>query len=198
MNYASVLDNVQVEVGFDVIATLAFVGGVLWYLYRKIIRPTYLNMMEINNAVPLIAEIHAQMYVNGGQSLRDAINRIEKTITSLSQKQKIFMYDIRHGVFETDAQGKVQAVNRTLCRLLGVSETDLQGNGWLNSISEEWRDKVYAHWNHCIANEIEFRMKFDMITTNEILVHVHVIATPIHLPDSKVCGFIAMIEETIR
>jgi len=50
----------------------------------------------------------------------------------------------RVAIYQTDAQGRCVYVNSALCELFGLSEQEALGDGWLNRIHPEDRDRVSA------------------------------------------------------
>jgi PAS domain S-box-containing protein len=191
------MPDVQLEIGLDIIATLTFASVVAWKVYTMWLKPSYDNQKKFKEAMPHIEQIVAQLSPNGGASLRDAIDRIERRMILVEEKQNVYLMDVRHGIFETNHSGKITGVNRTFCRMLNCTENELTGYGWLNFV-ENQKD-IFERFNHCVSNEIEFKMTFDMKKTTGELVHVTCSANPLRSSiDKSLIGYLGVIEETIE
>ena len=80
----------------------------------------------------IVENISQEFRPNGGSTLRDAINRIE---TKLTHNQDMVMTLIKiqeRGFFITDENGKLIEANNSLCKILNLTENELNGFNWLN------------------------------------------------------------------
>ena len=198
------ISNVSFEI--DPIYYILLAGAGLVGLYKMYGKPRVLKFQDfINNVsqIPLIAhdiseiktevsEIKKEVFADGGSSFRDAVDRIEARIITVEEKQNIHLMDARHGVFETDKAGKWVTVNRTLCRLFKVSEKEILGNGWKNFVGEP---DMIARFNHCMANEIEFKMLTTFSNSKGESFSVSVVANPLRFTkDKSMIGYLGTID----
>lgn len=184
----------EIQISLDVIGIATAGLGVIAFLHRVVFRPVFKKTVKLFDSLEKIDVIHDQMFTNGGKTLRDAVNRIENRITLVEKKQGVYMMDTREGIYETNAKGEFTSVNRTMCKFLGRIESDLLGNGWLNSIHEDDRIKVDESWDYAVANEIEFEMIFDVVDVERNTHSVKCRAKPIRSVDGKLIGYIGMVD----
>jgi PAS domain S-box-containing protein len=181
----------------DIIAMITAIGGLLWYVNKRYVRPWFVNQSLMFLAIPKIEKIYEQVTPNGGSSFRDAVDRIEVITVGLEQKLSAYMMDTRHGIFETDDKGNYIWVNRTYCRMLGKRESEMLGKSWVNCVHEDERDRVLKSWNYALENTIEFNLIFKMVTNDGVILPVHAHANPMTNGKKVLIGYLGIIEETI-
>jgi PAS domain S-box-containing protein len=193
------MSNLNFEI--DPLHYLIAFGAFMLTIYRIVLKPKmakWSNAIENINKIPEVAEvvtkIKQEVFANGGGSLRDSVDRIEKRIVTVEEKQNIYLKDARHGVFETDPSGRWIEVNRTLCRMVMCTENELIGKGWMNFFDQETINRI----NHAMANEIEVKINGHMKTTDDKTMIVSVIANPLRSSLNKsLIGYLGTIDETI-
>jgi PAS domain S-box-containing protein len=186
------LSGIQISV--DAVAVIAAIFGSAAFIYRKLILPMYRWTSSMVESLDKINVIHEQMFTNGGSTLRDAVNRIENRINLVEKKQGIYILDTPHGVYESNSNGEITSVNRTLCRITGKTENEILGNGWLTSISENDRERVDDAWNYAIGNQIEFLTTYDMVSSDGDIFKVRTHANPIKSSDGRLMGYIGVVD----
>jgi PAS domain S-box-containing protein len=193
--------NFEIDPLHYLIALVSFMFG----FYKMFIKPKadkrkeeWLKITNYIDRIPQIADtvikIQQEVFANGGGSLRDSVDRIEKRIVTVEEKQNIYLKDARHGVFETDPSGRWIEVNRTLCRMVMCTENELIGKGWMNFFDQETINRI----NHAMANEIEVKIIGHMKTTDDKTMIVSVIANPLRSSLNKsLIGYLGTIDEII-
>lgn len=184
----------EVQISVDAAAVTLGIFGSIAFVYKKAIVPMFRWTSSMVNSLEKIDNIHEQMFTNGGSTLRDAVNRIEYRINLLEKKQGIYILDTPHGVYESNEDGEVTSVNRTMCRLTGKTENEILGNGWLTSVAEHDRERVDDAWKYAIVNNIEFKTIYDMISSDGDMFKVRTQANPIKTSDGKLIGYIGIID----
>jgi PAS domain S-box-containing protein len=187
----------ETEIGLDIVALISAIVLVTGILYRKIFRPTYLKIVQIADSTDKIDFIHKQMFTNGGKTLKDQLNRIEKQVKVVDAKQALSMKDTKQAVFESDEKGFYIFVNRTYCRWLSVSESEAEGNGWINHIADHDKKRVLSAWKYAIVDGIEFAMEYDMVDSNGVIFKVKGKANPLRTAEGTILGFLGLIEKKI-
>ena len=129
------------------------------------------SMFGIGDIKTDLAALSDQMNVlmnefspNGGSSMRDLMNRVEKELFLSNERQRARMLDAPEMIFETDDVGNCIWVNRTYSRAVGRSLTELLGRGWVNGIVETDREKVVDEWYKSVEEDREFELTFDFQT----------------------------------
>jgi PAS domain S-box-containing protein len=184
----------RIDFSVDIVAIVTACAGVLVFAYNRIIRPLYLWSSNVIDSLHKINAIHEQMFTNGGKTMRDAVNRIENRLTLLEKQQAVYIMDTPEGIFQSDEKGELIYVNRTICRMTGMTERELLGNGWLNCISETDRERVDKAWEYALANQIEFNATFDIVPLNNGVVTVSCTANPLRTIDNRLMGYMGLID----
>lgn len=112
-----------------------------------------------------IRSLLAELRPNGGQSIRDVVNRIENHQIRLDERSKAIMQENSVvAIFETDEIGQCIWVNRKYQRVAGRSLDEVRGYGWVNSIHPDDRAMVEQEWERCVKEKRQFSMNYRMIT----------------------------------
>ena len=107
---------------------------------------------------------------NSGETIRDALNRIETNVDLNGERFRARMLDTEEMLFEADPDGNVIWVNRTLARKTRRLPGEILGNGWLNMLHPEDRDAIRHAWHEAIREEVELETDLRVISTEgEIL-----------------------------
>jgi len=93
-----------------------------------------------------LEKIEGEFSNNGGSSLRDAVDRIENSVSANTGRIWGMLADARSARWETDAKGDYTYMNRTGLRWTGRPFSDIRGRGWINAVAPEDRDRVVAEW----------------------------------------------------
>lgn len=131
----------------------------------------------------LLRELLAEIRPNGGSSLRDAIDRIEKIQTAQTNRQRVVLSLSQDAYFEADAQGMCLYVNHRWEELTGLTLAESRGSGWLHGITEADRALVLEEWNAAVHDRRPFRLRFryENVVTGEITpVYVRAVAVNDH------------------
>jgi PAS domain S-box-containing protein len=166
--------------------TLGYIAGslvALGSIYAYALRPPikflkeFINLLgKLDESLPILIEISHQFKPNGGNSLRDVIDRIERDIDASKARTKILLGMSKYGVYEADANGNCTWVNRRWCEIAGLMPEEAMGNGWVTAIHPDDRAKVFAEWENSVKLERDFDLvyRFKNLHTGEVtLVHGH-------------------------
>jgi len=174
-------------------ATLGiFYKSIAKFIYKKVylfltrVKQMFLipSSCPIPHVSKLLFEIQKELKPNGGGSLRDVINRIEKELKKTSKKVSYLQIsseimsdtlDIRR--WAADKDGKLNFVNTPLKHLIGDSNAQsYYGDGWTNFVAKEDRDSAIHEWNRCVASGIDYHDTFfvqNSITGKKIKISSH-------------------------
>jgi PAS domain-containing protein len=126
-------------------------------IWAKAVKPVVDSAKSIVHLRDSVAFISAQLAPNGGASLRDTIDRVEKHVRLIDARAAII--DARHKMllnqeqfvyFEADSRGGITLITRVAMRWTGRPTEDLCGAGWLNMVwpadhallAEKWEQSV--------------------------------------------------------
>lgn len=99
-------------------------------------------------------EIRAELKPNGGSSLRDAVNKIDKrtrnmeiAITTLQASHEALTEVVDVPFFRADSQGSTIYCSSALCRLAGMtSPREYMGINWLTFVHPDDLEHVKSNW----------------------------------------------------
>lgn len=191
------------QMGYENISIILLVGSSLYLFHKYMAKPFGRFIMNgiqlwkrLETSIELVEKIHSEMYPNGGDSLRDAINRIEEKVHFIEEKDKaMFTTMTDKGYFETDADGLVTWVSKAWCNMTGMVPHEARGHGWVGVLHDEDKAYVFDEWMESINQEREHDTAFrfvNMQTKDIIKVHGHSI--PIKNSKNKLVGVLGVVE----
>ena len=139
----------------------------------------------------LLRELLAEIRPNGGSSLRDAIDRIEKIQVAQNNRQRVILSLSQDAYFETDAHGACVYVNHRWEELTGITAAESRGAGWSHGIHEDDRLRVLEEWHAAVSDQRPFRQRFryENVVTGEVTpVYVRAIAMEGH--NNNIVGYL--------
>lgn len=116
--------------------------------------------------------IQEELKPNHGNSIKDAINRIERKITDNYQKINILVagLDILSDTLNVcrwaaDKNGKINFVNKPLRELIGSTDDHAWslGDAWTNSVFKDDRETAIGEWERCVRSKIEYHDTFRIV-----------------------------------
>ena len=175
------------------IAGICTASGTIYLFVKRLMKKLkpHLEILENLRKLTLtVNEISSQFQKNGGSSLADKINSLQKDVkenivlTKKIENRQIFNSDISDLVmFETDSNGNCTFVNSAYSRLIQRPKEELLGGGWILGIIEEDRDSVLKEWHEAIATKRNFEKTINLVNKNNEEYLVKCIA--IRQPDSS-------------
>lgn len=120
----------------------------------------------------------------------DAI--LELTSLSISLTQNTWRV-IDRPIWRADADGKTVHVNNFMLKVLCRQESELLGNGWINSIHEDDRERVLDAWNAAILHQTNFHLHYRWVSASGEVIPV--VGEASHITDNQgtVLGFMGCI-----
>lgn len=178
--YHSLLTLLQtLIIGIGGIATAILA---VWGLWDKIIKPWFeesrKSREEIVKAITYIEGISEQLekvskelQPNGGGSIKDQIKQIANDIKTIRIERDATFYLAKEPSFKSDGKGHYTSINYSLTQLVGVSESELLGLGWLNYIALEDKDRIWEEWENIIESGKEISLFYGIKnpTTMEVI-----------------------------
>tara|TARA_R110000868_G_scaffold13711_1_gene63546 strand:- start:16431 stop:17039 length:609 start_codon:yes stop_codon:yes gene_type:complete len=147
----------------QIFGSIAGLLTALAVIYKYILSPIWATskrlvstINKLDQSLPILLQISHEFRPNGGNSLRDIIDRIEAELELSKARTKTLLGMSKVGVFEADRAGKCMWVNRKWCELAGILPEEAVGNGWVTSIHPEDREMVFSEWVDSVNNERNF------------------------------------------
>jgi len=196
---------------FEVVIAGATVGSLLyggWRAIRKHVTP-YLEglavLPTICQTMPSPARMHAmeqtlasiakEVRPNGGASLRDSVERTEKSVAILGGVMRAHhSADDTYARFEADGIGLWSWANPTLLHWVERSMHEVDGYGWINSVGLDDRTRIRDEWERAVAERREFSARFHLRTTRGREFLVECIATPVPNNGDQVERWVGVIK----
>lgn len=171
--------------------------------YRYFFRPVWTfhcklagTFDKLNIAFPVLMQIADQFKPNGGNSLRDVINRMESKQAASEERILSLLRSSDKPYFEADPEGMYLWVNRRWCELTGMHPDDAIGLGWIGTVLPDDQQKVSDHWRLCISQMREFNLEYSLLTACEDKLIIPIKCTAHVMKDKKkVIGYIGHISE---
>lgn len=160
--------SVAIVAGLITLFHKKIIKWISWIINRIVIKFKLFFDLRVTCPIPGIREsldkIQAELRPNGGSSLRDAVNKIDRKVTGLSTK--LVAMQVSHDIMSdtlnicrwaADINGKVNFVNNPLRELTGsVDDSWAIGDGWTNAVLKDDRDEVIREWRRCVESQIEY------------------------------------------
>lgn len=183
--------------GFGLIAVIVW-KFVLVKIYRfiKIKISEYKDMRTEHLALMDTMKVIAKEFSpNGGSSIKDAISSIERNLNLLWEKQKTIMAVQGMAVFEANPEGLCTYVNRHYCDISNFSQEECLGNGWINAVHPDDRQKVFTEWNDAVKQQREFKTKYRFLSNTGEISEVIGHAFPLKDKNGKIVSYLGKITQ---
>lgn len=190
------MDNVFAWVGQAIVGLTAL--GALWkYALKPVVegvRQTYRIARLTEQKLEVLERLEQSVRPNGGSSLRDAVDRIEKEVILANVRARAVLELAPYGVFEADESGDYTYVNRVWQHMTGVRPDEALGSGWQRAILPEDRVQVAESWQSAVEDERSwvhwYRLKHQ--DTGAVL-PVRVSTVAVRGSDQRVLGHIGLL-----
>lgn len=118
--------------------------------------------------------LQKEFKVNGGSSLKDALNRIEQSQRDIKLLQLAIytFWDIKYSepMFICSSFGYCLWANKSYLKLIGRTENEIVGSKWESMIHQEDREAVIEEWYNACSDGRSFEFTYRINTTDgEIL-----------------------------
>lgn len=181
----------------------------MWGLWTKILKPWFKESRDkreklekavthIEKMAEKLSIVSKELQTNGGESIKDQIKQIANNVKIIRIERDATFYLSKDPMFKTDDKGYYVAVNTSLCQLIGVTEGELLGLGWLNYISLEDRDRVWEEWENIIKSGKEISTFFTIKNPESMEMIPVKCRAVINRSGDSVISIIGSIEKTIK
>lgn len=171
----------------ELLAPFGVVFGILWKFWLK---KRIEEARDLYKKVQIIAD---EFRPNGGSTLRDAINRIEEKLSIQEQKTTAIIKSFPVGTWVSDKNGKCIDVNKTLCKIMGRTESEIKGDNWSNWIHPDEKEEVFEEWYRCVHNMINFDMTYRFVLPDGKIQRVHAMAYQLRTEKNDLVGFLGTL-----
>jgi PAS domain-containing protein len=145
-------------------------------------------------------EVTHEIRPNNSSSIRDAIDRIERTGRSTADTVYLLQGMIRHRAdtdtasasVECDGAGLVVWANATFLRWTAMQLDHVIGWGWINTVSHVDRARLRDEWEDALAESRDYTGTYGLITPDGV-VQVEAKATPLRDANGNVVKWLSTI-----
>ena len=154
----------------------------MWGLWTKILKPWFKEsrtkrealakaLGHIEGISEKLEKVSKELQPNGGGSIKDQIKQIANDIKIIRVERDATFYLFKEPSFKSDGKGHYTSINYALSQLVGVSESELLGLGWLNYIALEDKDRIWEEWENIIESGKEISLFYGIKnpTTMEVI-----------------------------
>jgi PAS domain S-box-containing protein len=130
------------------------------------------------NRLGKLDTIEHELTTNSGQSLKDLVMRMTRTVGDMSDDlamtrlmtRSLASNERRIPMFECNASGSQLWVNDAWTMLTGLSLEEMLGWGWVTAVYEPDRERVVTEWENAIIQKRLFigRFRYQHVVTREI------------------------------
>ena len=145
---------------FGIILTaITAIVSILVAIYNYVIKPFIRLYKSHFVLMKTIEDIKKEVTPNGGSSIKDVINRIEKRQIMIDKRTKAIFYNLDNSIFEVDQNGNILWANRSFHKALGTK--NLKGLDWVSIIDESERESFLREIESCTktVRELKFETK---------------------------------------
>jgi PAS domain S-box-containing protein len=198
----------------ELLQTIIIVGGglatailAMWGLWSKIIKPWFKESRQkraefakaighIESISEKLEKVSKELQPNGGGSIKDQVKQIANDIKIIRVEKDATFYLSKEPSFKSDGKGHYTSVNYSLAQLIGVSESELIGLGWLNYIALEDKDRIWGEWENIIESGKEISLFYVIRNPTTMKVIPVKCRAVINRDKEKIISVIGTIEPT--
>jgi len=145
-----------------------------------------------SNIKKKIEEQTSQLFPNGGNSLRDVVDRIDKRLVTLEATQRALL-DLQEedaGHFLADKCGSIFWVSDKFAAILELDKEECLGVEWLKGVAETHKLSVFSTWKLKVNTGEAAHIRFD----NKAGLPITLNSVPVIDPQDEVIGFVGKIK----
>lgn len=177
------------------IATLIIFSGYLINFSKKI--HPYISVKDDIAALKVdLDKISSEFKTNGGKSLKDQINDLQASTTTILYRQRWILDNRCEPIFETDERGNFTWINDAFSRLSDRPFKELQNNNWINCLKEDTREEITESWRLAIENKRSFEHILFIVDSKNRIFSTKCIAS--RQEDGKYIGSFMSVEQVIE
>jgi PAS domain S-box-containing protein len=199
-------DNLYL-VGGGAIAALVVVGGLataiksirgeIWTpVFEKLITPRRKRRKQMYGLVDSVAEltavvqrIEAEVKTNGGHSLKDTVNRIDRKTEHIFARVRHLDETSVNAIFEMDATGNITFANSAFCEIFDADEHSLLFRNWISRARSEDQQRLLLELKSAIENKFPLDSTASFRIDGKAVITVRLKATPNVRSGGELLGF---------
>ena len=157
MNYVEILEYIGL-----IISIIASVFGLFRWLYNKIVKPISKMVQSHEYVLNTVKQIKGELTTNGGSSIKDTVNRIDRRQIMIDKRSKAVFYNLEEAILEVDERGNILWANESFHRIF--KNKNLNGLDWVCFIDEPKREEFIKEFKSCSKQNRE--LNFETVSTD--------------------------------
>ena len=183
MNFDTSIEIIGIVLSVAGGAFAAFAWG-----WKYIVKPTIRLYKGQQHLVNSVDDIKKELTTNGGSSIKDTVNRIDRRQVMIDKRSKAIFYNADKAILEVDENGNILWANELFHKMMGTK--NLKGLDWVSYIDEPQRENFLREFESCSEKLRELR--FETISTDGK--SLKFLGFP-YRGDSKTYGFLIYLEQ---
>jgi PAS domain S-box-containing protein len=163
---------------------LTAIAGGLIASWKKYIAPLFVRKKsKVEKILDVVNNMQKDFVFNGGSSIKDVIWELKKDqkiilskLGEVEESQKLMLNINRVAFWYSDVDGNCVYASPSLVEIVGRSESEILGHGWLGFIISEDRERIYEAWNFSVENRTIFDETYTFKKSDGKLITVQAIA----------------------
>lgn len=156
MNFGMSLEIVGIALSLAGGICASFAWG-----WKYLVKPTIRLYKNQQKLVVSVEDIKKELTTNGGSSIKDTVNRIDRRQVMLDKRSKAIFYNIEKAILEVDESGSILWANEEFHKIMGTK--NLKGLDWVSYIDEPQRENFLREFESCSEKLRELR--FETVST---------------------------------
>lgn len=148
------------------------------------------SMDQVRESLPTLLDMAQNFRSNGGSSLSDVIQRIDRKLDMNDAWNRIVVNLAVSAYVEFDSEGRCSWVSERFCRMTGLMPSSVKVNGWINAVTEADRARVMTAWTEAIDQQRDFDTFFEL-TSGE---RVHMMCRAARSFKGSLLGYIGTLD----
>lgn len=99
------------------------------------------------------------------------------------------------GIFRTDAAGHCIYVNHRWCQIAGLTPDEAKGEGWVQGLHPDDRDRVSAEWYQSAQDNRPFQLEYRFQPSNSLMTWVYGQSVAERDTDGQIIGYVGTITD---
>lgn len=154
--------DTTIEIFGIIISVVGGGFGLFAWVLKRIIRPTIELYRSQKQLVQQVGIIKKEVTPNGGSSIKDIINKIDRRQVMIDKRSKAIFYNVEDAILEVDEKGYILWANRKFHDLMGSK--NIKGLDWVSYIDEPQRANFLTELESCSQKVRE--LKFETNSTD--------------------------------
>lgn len=99
------------------------------------------------------------------------------------------------GIFQTDASGNCTYVNKKWCEFAGFTAEQALGQGWVNALHPEDKDRLFREWYAAAKSNTDFNSDYRFRTAEGKITWLHGVSTSVQDNKGKIIGYLGTVSD---